>query len=75
MSWQFQINVGHKDPPNWVSVGPTGKEPYNYDTEEEAQYMLELCYPDQCREDRLGGHPKWGRVVEVKDGDVHQEGA
>jgi len=66
MPWQMQINLGNEDPPNWVSVSPSGsKTPYEYDTKQEAAHMLDTCYPDQCREDRLGGVPKQTRVIEV----------
>lgn len=65
MKWEMQINVGNTDPPTWKSVRPTGGHPYVYDTEEEAAHMLNTCYPDQCREDRLGGQPRQTRIVEV----------
>lgn len=67
MAWQMQINLGNEDPPNWKSIKATNaKNPYEYDTEREAARMLKICYPDQCRDDRLGVHPKQTRVIEVK---------
>jgi len=42
-SYEMQIKVRDK----WVSVRPSGKTtlPYRYETEEEARYMLDICYP------------------------------
>jgi len=46
----------------WRSIAPTGGEPYEFDEEDEAQRMLNICYPDICREMRLGGEER-ARVV------------
>ena len=49
----------------WVSVCPTDGKPYQYDTEQKAREMLEICYPDQIRQARLGGEGTV-RVVAVE---------
>lgn len=41
------------------------KEPYQYEIRAEAERMLDICYPDQRREDRLDGANNQCRVVEV----------
>lgn len=47
-------------------IGPAGEPRYEYDTREEAERMLRICYPDQLRLDRLDGTPGARvRVVEV----------
>ena len=40
------------------------RPPYEYGTREEAESMLRICYPDQLRDQRLGGE-ETVRVVEV----------
>lgn len=50
----------------WRAVRPTGGDPYKYETKEEAEDMLRMCYPDQVREIRLGGDPEV-RVREVNN--------
>ena len=47
----MEVKVGGK----WFAVAPTDGKRYEYDTPEKARAMLEVCYPDQCREKRLGG--------------------
>lgn len=47
----------------WEAVRPTGGKPYEYATRAEAARMLSVCYPDQLREQRLGGP----EVVRVRD--------
>lgn len=40
----------------WTAVRGSGlPHPYEYDTQEEAERMLRICYPDLVREERLGG--------------------
>jgi len=76
MPWQMQINMGTREEPDWRSISMKDKPPYQYDTEKEAERMLNICYPDLCREDRLAGKREMTRVINVEDedGDVHQEG-
>lgn len=47
--FQMQVRVKGK----WESVGPTGGEPYEFDTREKACRELNSCYPEQCRIARL----------------------
>ncbi len=42
----------------WKSVRPTGGQPYQYETREEAQRTLEMCYADALVEEV--------RVIEVQ---------
>lgn len=66
MPWQMQLNFGDKGAPVWRSIhGSDPTKPYEYDTEEEAEHMLNVCYPDQCRLDRLDGERTLTRVIEV----------
>lgn len=67
----FRMQVNGQD------VHPSGRpdQPYEYTTQEEAVAMLHLCYPDQCRVQRLENHqpPYEGcrvRVVEVQRTEV-----
>jgi hypothetical protein len=46
-----------------IDLRPAGGQPYRYPTKQEAEHMRRLCYPDQVREERLGGDPVT-RVVE-----------
>jgi hypothetical protein len=49
----FQIQVKIQVAPGqyeWKSVCPTGGQPYNFSTQEEADRMLRMCYPDELRE-------------------------
>jgi hypothetical protein len=63
MSWAMQIHIENR---GWFDVTPTlSNKPYSYDTREEAEKMLSICYPDQLREERLGG-PQVVRVLEVQ---------
>jgi hypothetical protein len=41
------------------------KEPYMFDTQQEAEYKLKNCYPDQMIEQRLSGIP-FGRITEIE---------
>jgi|TARA_B110000483_G_scaffold194793_1_gene232219 hypothetical protein len=53
MKYQGQVRVSRQenmslDNPQgmtWMSVSPTKGKPYEYDTEEEAYHMLNICYP------------------------------
>lgn len=58
--YEIQIVVEGK----WKPLHPPDGKPYRYKSEEEARHILEMCYPDQMREFRLGG-PEFGRVVKV----------
>ena len=50
MKIQYQMQIKIADPKNyekkiWASVRQTfGKKPYTYDTKEEAEKMLRICY-------------------------------
>jgi len=60
MSWEMQVRM--KD--EWGSVSCTGSDvPYRYPDRASAEKMLKICYPDQCRDIRLGGEPEV-RVIE-----------
>ncbi len=59
MSWimEVRITLPEVDPATglakleWRAVRATGApEPYQYDTREEAEAMLRMCYPDQTRD-------------------------
>jgi len=65
MPWQMQINLGTEDKPAWKSISMEGHPPYEFDTKEEAESMLDVCYPDQCREDRLDRKRIRTRVIQV----------
>lgn len=56
----------------WAAICPTGGEPYEYDTEDAARRMLQICYPDICRDERLGG-PK--RTAVLRKGETPEEGS
>lgn len=62
MAWRMQVkSKAH----GWQDVSPTATgRPYEYDTRDEAEYVLRISYPDQVREQRLGGE-EVVRVVEV----------
>jgi hypothetical protein len=62
MPYMMQVKLGNHI---WVSVAPSDGKPYVYPTETQAREMLEICYPDQCREARLGAPPVV-RVIKVK---------
>ena len=58
----MQVNLGG----TWTWVHPSGGKRYEYPTKDRAQYMLEICYPDQIREQKLGG-PITVRVQGISD--------
>jgi len=63
MSWEMQVLVKDK----WRSVHPSCREePYRYADRASAEKMLKICYPDQCRDIRLGGEPEV-RVIESSE--------
>lgn len=63
MGFQIQIKLGD----NWHSVRKDAKsQPYEYETETEAWNMMNICYPDQVRAQRLG-RDKTVRVIHVED--------
>ena len=39
----------------WVPLAKSGSAPYVFDSAGDAWRMADICYPDQCREMRLGG--------------------
>lgn len=41
----------------WRDIRPSTGPVYTYNTVAEAAKMLEMCYPDQCREARMGRNP------------------
>ena len=47
VSKQKNISLDNPQGMTWVSVSPTKGEPYEYDTEEEAYHMLNMCYPSK----------------------------
>lgn len=53
------------DEPKWVPIAQRGKPPYRYDSELEARKTLNICYPDLCREQRLGDKNRV-RIKEVE---------
>lgn len=63
MPWQMQIKVYVNGERKFQSVHLDGK-PYEYPTEDKAWEMLNICYPDQIREQRLFGE-ELVRVVEL----------
>lgn len=46
----------------WAPLAQSGKAPYTFDSAGDAWRMADICYPDQCREMRLGG-PEQVRVT------------
>lgn len=64
--FEMQINMAPVGKvPDWVSIRQEGQEPYRYDSKLEAHRMLRICYPDLCRDQRLGT-PGRVRVEEVE---------
>jgi len=62
---QIYIPVDQHDPSqgyHWVPVRPTGGTPYRYMTRDEAQHMLDICYPSV-----MLSPPYERRVVKVDD--------
>jgi len=67
MPWQMQINLGTEEELRWSSVRCSGTDkPYEFLSKKEAEYMLNICYPDQCREDRLDRKQVRTRVIKVE---------
>jgi hypothetical protein len=67
-SYVMQVKVGEE----WKDIRPSYETspPYRYKTQQAAVRMLEICYPDQCREQRLSGvHPPYveGALVRVME--------
>ena len=50
MKYCIQVKSGDE----WTYLAPSAGEPYTFDTERDAEYTLRMCYPDQCRDKRLG---------------------
>lgn len=44
--FRMQMKLGHNEP--WIDIRPSGKlaKPYEYETREEAERMLRICYPE-----------------------------
>ena len=57
----------------WSDVHPTGGAPYEYDTKQEAERMLMMCYPDQVKgfdgriTVRVKGVTQWVRLSNGED--------
>lgn len=56
----FQVKINGQ----WLWVCTSSGSRYEYETEDKAQQRMEMCYPDQIREARLGGEQKV-RVKEI----------
>ena len=59
MAYRFQVYIETDQrlkKMEWKDVHPTGGQPYEYDTKEEAERMAYICY---------GNDPSIVRVVEV----------
>jgi hypothetical protein len=65
MAFEMQIKVNG----GWTSIAPTGGDPYRYETRAAAENMLRICYPDLCREDRLGSYDGQGNPIPLRDED------
>ncbi len=50
----------------WCDIHQPNRPPYLWPKREDAERMLEMCYPDQMREQRLYAI-EFGRVTEVDD--------
>ena len=60
MSWEIQLKINDE----WRSIRRTrALEPYRYPDRASAEKILKICYPDQCRDIRLGAEPTV-RVIE-----------
>ena len=49
----FIVHIMTSD--GWVPLAKRGSAPYVFDSARDAWRMADICYPDQCREMRLGG--------------------
>ena len=50
----FAINPRNKEEKTWQVVRPSKGKPYAYETREEAEHMLSICYPNfSLRETRV----------------------
>lgn len=52
MNWVIQVRIEKpKGEWNWISVCPSGSlNPYVYGTKEDAEKMMNICYPDSFGE-------------------------
>lgn len=59
MPYQMQVlaKVTLNGEEEWRSIRPSGGKPYVYETREEAERMLRICYPNEVTEIRLGAKP------------------
>jgi len=62
MTWGMQVLIDDE----WKWVHLTGGKRYEYSTENEARHMLNICYPDQIRENKLG-LKRTIRIKEIED--------
>jgi len=47
----FAINPRNKEEKTWQTVRPSNGKPYAYETKQEAEHMLSICYPDSIVEE------------------------
>lgn len=52
MKWGMQVLVNNEW--KWIKQSNRTHAPYVYNSEELAHIMLNMCYPDQVREIKLG---------------------
>lgn len=60
MTWGIQILIEDK----WRWMHPTRGDRYEYPLHMDAEIMLNICYPDQIREYKLGGK-QTVRIMEI----------
>jgi len=60
--WKIQVCVNKR----WKDVHAPGELAYLFESQKLAEDMMNLCYPDQVREEKLGGN-QTVRVVEASD--------
>ena len=68
MPWIMELRTVRDGVVGWYGIHPSGRDPkvYSYETRNEAARMLNICYPDQCREARLGAEP----VVRIREVEI-----
>jgi len=54
---QIKMRVKNQLTYEWVSIRPTGGSPYQYETQQEALNMLNICYREVITENK--------RIIEV----------
>ena len=58
--WGIQVFVGEPEDGEFKLIHPTGGEPYRFPTQEQAEHMKHICYPqsgDKVRVRRLDDGP------------------